>query len=789
MPNDIGVKALPSKDHTMNHTPASRSSAGGSLRRFAMHVVTGAAAVLAVACGAGLGLPVAPASADRCPNAAVRAQNGSAGLPDCRAYELVTNPFKEGFAPVAPAYGDDGVFGYASTGNFTGNGLGGVFNQYIATRSATGWQTTSPNPSGPEYAAMIASGAEALSADLRSSVWIMRRADESAEAQDLYLRGPDGAFKRIGPGENPASRLPAAPGSTASGRMPLFAGASADLSHVLFTIEGSQAFPGIVGAVVANLYEYVGTGNDHPRYVGVDNVGHQITLCGTRPGAGGGGSHTISTDGRVVFWSPDCGPGVWARVSGTTSIEASASQCTRAPADPGGACNGLSTATYQGAAADGSRAFFTTSQQLVNGDTDATEDLYACDIPPGTPTPTGLVNPCAALSEVSGAATGANVENVINISKDGSRTYFLATGVLAANPGANDAVAVSGDNNLYVWQKDAAHPAGQTTFVGKFDADDIGGAQTTDDGRYLLLFTTTALVGSGAGADTDIATDVYRYDADTRQVIRISTDDAGTGGNGPGLDASTQAAAMTADGQTVVFQTSEGLSPSDVDGAQDIYLWRGGHVSVLGAGAPVGITASGKDIYFMTTAQLTPNDGDTLQDFYDARVGGGFDFSRPAPCQGGECHGEPSAPPGAPAPASNASVGQGDIPRAAQAFSLRPVTAAQGKRLATTGKLTLTMSADGPGIVRATATATIARRAERVASAQRTQHAAGTVTLALVLSKKARAQLAAAGRLTVKVVVSDSEVAATRSATLKLIATKGRAKAKRSAAGDRGDRS
>ena len=81
------------------------------------------------------------------------------------------------------------------------------------------------------------------------------------------------------------------------------------------------------------------------------------------------------------------------------------------------------------------------------------------------PAPVGTANPCASLSEVSGAASGADVENLISACEDGSRVYFMARGVLAGNLGANDLPASAGANNLYVWEKDAAHPAGKTTFI------------------------------------------------------------------------------------------------------------------------------------------------------------------------------------------------------------------------------------------------------------------------------------------------------------------------------------
>jgi len=321
-------------------------------------------------------------------------------------------------------------------------------------------------------------------------------------------------------------------------------------------------------------------------------------------------------------------------------------------------------------ATDGSRVFFTTTQQLVNGDTNQTSDLYECDIPPGVPAPVGTANPCSSLTEVSHNATGANVENVVNVSGDGSRVYFVATGVLAANLGTNDAAAVAGDNNLYVWEKDAAHPAGQTTFVAKLEANDIEGAQSTPNDRYLLFDTANRLLPT----DTDEAADVYRYDADTGTLLRLSTDASGTGGNTPGLNAEAARPkpqenqphdAMTDDGSTVVFETAEGLSPADTDGITDVYEWHEGQVSLIssGGGFVLGITPSGRDILFDTGQVLTAGDGGNEGDFYDARVEGGFPVSTPEPCSGEACQGAAALQPQPPGTSVSASFnGPGSPP-------------------------------------------------------------------------------------------------------------------------------
>jgi hypothetical protein len=651
----------------MSQKPTVRRSMVACATRVAR--VAGVSGVLALVVGLGSS---SPALAAECPNEQLRIENNSTRLPECRAYEMVSAPFKEGFAAIAiqaavgGKFTDDGTFAYVSLGNFAGNGMGATQgNNYIATRAPTGWVTRSPNPSGPAYEA-VEWGALALSADLGTSLWEMRLPGESSEIEDLYLRRPDGSFTRVGPMTDPATTPPGTPGTVNRvGETPIV---SEDLSHIVF---GS--------------YEYVGTGNEWPpKQVAIDNAGEN--LAGSCP-------RVMSNDGRVVFFTPGCGTAqLWARIGGTASVEASASECTRTAGDPGGICNGPGEVIFAGASADGSRVFFTTTQQLVNGDTDQTSDVYACDIPPGTPAPVGLANPCLSLHEISGAASKAEVENVIRVSRDGSRVYFVAHGVLGANTDALGEPAVAGDNNLYVSQIDAGHPAGQTTFVARLGTNDLetNSAQATADGRYLVFTTASQLLPS----DTDEARDVYRYDADTHQLLRLSTDTSGATGNAPGFEDSLPNAAITADAATVIWQTSEALSPADTNGQPDIYAWHDGQVSLISSGRPSlenptaaysAITPSGTDVFFSTTAQLTPADGDTNSDFYDARIDGGFSFADAPRCAGEGCQGTISASPPPPSAAASTTFngpGSGLVPESRPANPAKPKPLTRAQRLA-----------------------------------------------------------------------------------------------------------
>jgi len=631
------------------------------------------------------------AAKEPCPaNEQQRIESNSLALPECRAYEMVSPPGKEGWGASLVTF-DGGVRVRFNSGaaNIAKSGQNNGANEYVAARSATGWETI-PNLNGsgggtiadaPSSFAAVGAGTfpqpSAYSDDLLSSVWFGHRQDGSA-GTNTYLRKPDGLFTLVGV-------LP--PDATEEQQnLELYsAGASDDLSHVFY---GPHPFWGYA-AWGPGVYEFVGTGNEQPpRRADVDNLGSPISTCSY-----GALAKFHSKDGRVfAFLVTPCGGGsspiteIWARVNGTTSFDVSASRCDRTAADPGGVCNGpvgngscvysdnqetgsgCRGAIFQGAAGDGSRVFFTTKQQLLDADIDETNDLYACDIPAGTPAPTAeKANHCSALRQVSvGDPTGAAVESVSTVSDDGSTVLFIAKGVLADNEDALKEKAVAGDHNLYVWRTDAAHPDGQTTFVGGLDSNDLVNAnagikpQITSDGRYLAFTTASRLVDT----DTDSARDVYRYDADTDEPTRVSTNVFGVAGNGDfGARISIPAehnptTTISEDGQKIVFTTDEALNAAaDGNEDSDVYLWTPTRVSLISAGS-VGsggdnpaITASGDDIYFNTPGALTPADGDDQADVYDARIGGGFSFS-PTPI----CTGEACQPPAIPAPPTKAPL-------------------------------------------------------------------------------------------------------------------------------------
>jgi hypothetical protein len=476
------------------------------------------------------------------------------------------------------------------------------------------------------------------------------------------------------------------------------------------------------------------------KLVGLNNAGKLISpACYSEIGGGSYGPpafgrsafNAINTDGNEVFFTTCTNnigqtPGyevphqVYVRLAGSTTLEVSRplGSCV-GEASPHVAgevpCQNAATrasADFAGASEDGSRVYFTAplaSKQpsLVPDDEDASNNLYMASIgcAPSKPSCGAAEREVTGLQEVSHDPVGgeaAEVQGVVRVAPDGSRTYFVARGVLSNGAGPDGRVALSGADNLYVY--DAG--SNTTAFIGELcSGTDLSGsvedgscpsgesdeklwtnnesqAQTGGtDGRFLVFGTFAQLLPS----DSNAAQDVYRYDAETGRLTRVSGGEDGADDNGNRTVFGKQGEilgakiplghyggklsqqhesdnrAISEDGSRIVFASAEPLSPQATNGLENAYEWHEapggvgeGSVSLISGGSaeePVGydqvvISPSGRDIFFLTSQGLLPQDTDGEADVYDARLGEGFatPAAPVAPCSGDACQGSLTNP-------------------------------------------------------------------------------------------------------------------------------------------------
>ncbi len=457
------------------------------------------------------------------------------------------------------------------------------------------------------------------------------------------------------------------------------------------------------------MYEYVGTGNLAPRLVGVDSKGKQISQCGTELGALNHASrfNAVSSSGATVFFSAEKGgcesegvmglgplvAEVYARIDGSETVavsEPSAGDCSACDTTPADRAPGV----FQGASQDGSKAFFLTSQPLLGGD--STQNLYLYDFgaPPGK----------RVVRVSAGDSAGANVQGVVEVSADGSRVYFVAQGVLTSVPNSMGESAVEGNDNLYLYQPDPVH-SGQfeTVFVTALTGGDEEDwalsrsrpVEATPDGRFLLFPSGSRLTSDCAACTGN---QLYRYDAQSGTLVRISIGEDGFNQNGAliksvNIDppehflsyAAPEHVSISDDGAYVFFQSPTGLTPralNDVclqeeegecfEYVNNVYEYHEGQVylisdgqdrnAVLGNGTTrlIGATRSGSDVFFDSADPLVAQDTDTQMDTYDARIDGGFPAPASASCQGEGCQGGLSTPASAQVPGSYSFSGPGN---------------------------------------------------------------------------------------------------------------------------------
>ncbi len=502
--------------------------------------LAGLVSALALSGATALAVLPAAAHAEECPNAAFRT-GPSSHLPDCRAYEMVSPPYKDAGLVKASVIGPDGSSallevnsGFGEAEGFQDASLAGPAAFYSTQRTASGWVTTSDNLPASEYVPFLLLGFSDFTGsnqDGQATLFMDHGVWQPANSIDLIMRRPDRSIVDVGPALPPVQTSPYAALNNFGN------GISVDASHIFFTMFADfWPFDDTIEGDVS-LYEYIGYGNTTPLLVGVDSEGKQISRCGTTLGGfhsdGSSSQNAVSADGSTVFFTaaacgspPNGSPPVaevFARIDNglpgarTVAIsEPSKEDCLGCDTEPGVLANG----SFEGASEDGTKAFFATTQPLLGGDTSKNLYEYDLDAPAGE----RVVRVSAGDSTVSNPAAG--VQSVTAISNDGSHVYFTATGALTSTPNAEGEAAEPNAGNLYVYERDAQFPSGRIAFIAKNAG--VREADVTPDGRFLVFTSSADLTPD----DTSTARQVFEYDAQTGALVRVSIGQDGFNHNG-----------------------------------------------------------------------------------------------------------------------------------------------------------------------------------------------------------------------------------------------------------------
>ncbi len=181
--------------------------------------------------GAGVG--------DVCQRTPPRSNSAAASLPDCRAYEQVTPPYKEGFELLPVSYSRDGETAvletYGAIAGTEGDSEEGA-TAYVVRRTSAGWRTEPLEPPGAAYPGQAI---RAANADSGASLWQLHSRHQSPLEVGLYTRSAAGSWTAIGPLVLPGGGGRGTQQHHVTGLNASIA-ATADYSHVVFSTPKSE---------------------------------------------------------------------------------------------------------------------------------------------------------------------------------------------------------------------------------------------------------------------------------------------------------------------------------------------------------------------------------------------------------------------------------------------------------------------------------------------------------------------------------------------------------------------
>jgi hypothetical protein len=444
-------------------------------------------------------------TAEACPNAQARTEQpyGST-LPDCRAYEMVSPLDKDdrniSFAnsrASVPAPGEPQAFTYLSQGSFSEPQGAPEASRYIASREPAQDRWSTRNISPPRVLTVTEQGdpyeevlfTPSLSAGVLRSQDAPLVEDEPGGYFNIYvadLASNPVSYQTVSNviPLDPETHQPVEPydGNLQGGGVPVVAGASTDLSHVVFQSSASLTEGATGEGGFQHVYEWAAgklsqidispTGTQFEHLDNVGAPGHASKLNT------GDAWRAVSANGlRVFFTAGTEGEGenrnqvgqLYVRENSTSptedcsvsgdacTVEVSASQRTDcADHNPCGGTpepdpNGPRPAYYRDANAEGTKVFFFSRAELTNnantGEKDNTANLYEYELS-SVPGKSGKLTDLTAPTEAedpNGAAVLGLVTAGENIGEENSYVYFVANGVLASNENPNKETAQPGN--------------------------------------------------------------------------------------------------------------------------------------------------------------------------------------------------------------------------------------------------------------------------------------------------------------------------------------------------------